>query len=356
MSEKRDLGKITYFDPNNFPSIEEILSLYLYCDKLRIIPPVDFIFTELFLDPKLYPEVLDISADAYNKAIKFESNLKNVNHFNFVSPHSQLGYRLLVRTSYNWWDHSIVNDTEGFKEYSRLKSKIPDKEMAETIFNNDRFPILKRQRSDKAEDNPYGLMKFSASFIGSILNRSSDFDVIYKKSKEFSLIPDIVAIELLKTKIPTIIINNPVILNELKEESRKSIYSFKKFVRERTTEIIKIQKTLSPKSKLNEYPEISRIVKQVGEYCDDLKSEFDVKIIKIKSKKTELKNKLTISLLGGIALGIVTNPFVSAITSIMSIGAYGQELISQKEKEYMEISKSKRGPIGIFLLFQELEH
>lgn len=355
------------YNPSQFPTIQEIISLYFYYDKLLIIPPINFIFKDIDgIQEVGSDECLDAIAVAYEMAVKFEKSFNSLHPLGFVSRYPKKGYRFMSRISYMKWDQKARNLSnkliEQIIEVAGITlHNLNGFDFEKFLLESDHFPINFRTIQTADAYNINSLLGFCSTDFSYFLSKMKRISVFQKVCDESKIKSDLVAYNILKKGLPTFTLIDDSSLTknidkiiELKKEFQPALTSLKTFINQKIVDIIKRNNSLSEIQGIESPVTLQDIINEISDDLDKMNDDFLNKLDDIHNKKDEIKYKFALTFIGGIALGFVTNPFVSIITSLVSLGNYSQEKITQLQNEENLKSSTQKNQIGINILFKEI--
>lgn len=309
-------NRCLFYNPRQFPTRKELAALYLYFDGIDVVPPAQTIFSTHFIGD--VDTGLDIIADLYHEATRFESLVKELRKQHFVRTYSTERMSLLGSITVEMWKHLIstgharVGDTNALLEaHDSIVSSV--------------FPAAGR---DIVLSNVIGSLPFS--------KRAAMSQAAFT-----SLLP----------ALPSVVSDDFDVLQDFKGEFSGAISSFKAMLR---TEIAKFDFGAEISSDVRS-AEMAEFTATVARQIDDLKMSLRKKITEITEKRSELIYKIALTSLAGLALGLVSNPAVGAITTLAGAHHFAQEWETLRRAEESEMSHAETGAAGLFIKFDELE-
>lgn len=304
--------------PREFPNSEVLSSLYLYYDNIIVVPPAQTIFTTHYLGNEFSIDVgLDQSHDLARIAEEYNGDSIDFKKRMIIQDYDINRTKLINQITLEAWQYFKLNNSLSKKDISDL----------------------------------YNLRDSIVSSIFSYANRNlmikrSDHSTIKNSNPEIEF-----AFQLTMNDFPSIISNDLDLLKEIKIEMKDSIESFKDFIRNERFKFLNIYSKMGVIS-----DELKGEFNQHIKYeIEKLKSSFDTKIRIIHQEKEEIKFGIFGSIIKGIAIGLVSNPALGAISGLFDAHSFGQKWITLKNQERIEIQKAEKSEIGIFLKFDEIK-
>ena len=98
-------NRCLFYNPRQFPTRKELAALYLYFDGIDVVPPAQAIFSTHFMGD--VDTGLNIVADLYHEATRFESLVKELEKQHFVRTYSTERISLLGSITIEMWKYLI---------------------------------------------------------------------------------------------------------------------------------------------------------------------------------------------------------------------------------------------------------
>lgn len=301
-----------FYNPRHFPILKELAALYLYFDRVEVIPPAQTIFITHNLCNRFPDKCLHMLSDMIHEAEEFGMVEKTLLPLNFVATYTPTRMQLVGEVTLEFWEHLCS------------KKDVQEKDIEEFLNVHDSivYTIFHAAKRD-----------IVVSHMGRERPQLSSKGVISQCA--FANIAE---------SLPSIVSDEPSILQEVKNECQGAVASLKDFLRS------EVQKFKFDKSS-NTIEFEKSIARRIREY----KMTFYKRIRELLEKKREIKYKIVFTGLTGLALCFASNPSVGAITSALAIHNFVQEWITLQETEQSERSQALSDTAGLFIKFDEME-
>jgi parvulin-like peptidyl-prolyl isomerase len=300
-----------------FPDREILSSLYLYFDKIIVVPPAQTIFATHYLGNDFSIDLgLDQASELSRIAENFNEYSADYKANKIIQDYDFDRTKLLNQITLEAWQQisSLKKNSSSINDIYSLRDSI-----VSSIFSQANRDLIIKD-------------------INSTIIENSNPEIEY-------------ALQFTMNELPAVITDDLALLKEIKNEIKDSIDSYKNFIR---NERFKFLNIIGNRRLINNSLKEEFNVHLKYE-IEKLKSAFNTKIGDIKNEKGEIKFGLYGAVIKGIAIGLVSNPALGAISGLFDAYNFGQKWITLKNKEENEINKTKKSEIGLFLKFSEIE-
>ena len=317
--QPNDRNRCVFYNPRHFPSRKEIAALYLYFDSIDVVPPAQNIFNTHYLGNRFSSETgLDVLANLYHEAEGYESLLQEIVRHYPVRTYSPNRMSVLGSITMEMWQYLVDScrvsgdDLDAFLE--------THDSIVSSMFHAAGRDLVLSNVTDAAPTSKTAAMS-QAAFT--------------------SILPS----------LPAVVSDDLDLLQEIKTEFSHAVASFKDMLRGELTKF-----DFGAESRpATQRAEIAEFTASVGRHIDGLRNGLHRKIAELAEKRSEIKYKITFTGLGGLALGLVSNPAVGLITTLLGVHHFAQEWETLRKIEEAEKSQALAGAAGLFLKFDELE-